>query len=132
MLKPGGQLILSTHGLFEDHSCPYDFWRWTVFGMQRLVEEADFTIANIKKLTTGPRAAVFLAERVFGEQGQGFNFKRLGVYGRIAHHGVRAVRRLGARRRHFACDASFPQHRVADLHEEGHDMYIAIALLAHR
>jgi SAM-dependent methyltransferase len=132
VLKPGGRLILSTHGLFEDHACPYDYWRWTVFGLQSLVEEAGFTTEKIKKLTTGPRAAVFLAERVFGEQGQRLNFCRMGVYSRFAHHSIRVVRRAGARRRHAACDASFPQHRMADLAQEGHDMYIAIALAAHR
>ena len=79
VLRPGGQLFLSTHGLFEDHACPYDFWRWTVFGLQRMVEEAGFTIEKIKKLTTGPRAAVFLAERVFGEHGQRANFNPGGI-----------------------------------------------------
>ena len=30
VLKPNGRLLLTTHGLFEDHGCPYDYWRWTV------------------------------------------------------------------------------------------------------
>src|SRR5438309_6241751 len=39
VLKPGGHLLLSTHGLFEDHACPYDYWRWTAYGLHELVEQ---------------------------------------------------------------------------------------------
>jgi SAM-dependent methyltransferase len=132
VLRPGGKLILSTHGLFEDHACPYDFWRWTVFGLQRLMKEADFTTEKVKKLTTGPRAAIFLAERGLGRQRQQFNFSRLGILSRVANHGLHVVHMAGIRRRHAACDVKFPRHRMVDLSEAGHDMYIAIALLAYR
>jgi SAM-dependent methyltransferase len=63
ILKPGGHLLLSTHGLFEDHACPYDYWRWTVYGLRKLIEDTGFNVDRILKLTTGPRAAMFLAER---------------------------------------------------------------------
>jgi SAM-dependent methyltransferase len=128
VLRPGGHLILSTHGLYEDHGCPDDYWRWTVFGLRRLVEEAGFTIDTIRKLTTGPRAAVFFAERELYR----LNFKRGGLYSHMLWYGMRIVRRTGARRRHEACDANFPHHRVVGTDENGHDMYIAIALTAHR
>jgi hypothetical protein len=60
VLKPGGHLILTTHGLFEDHGCPYDFQRWTADGLRLLLEHADFRITGAKKLTCGPRALCFL------------------------------------------------------------------------
>src|ERR1051326_4363472 len=62
VLKPGGKLILSTHGLFEDHSAPVDYWRWTASGLSKLVDMIGFNVTALKKLTTGPRAAVFFAE----------------------------------------------------------------------
>jgi SAM-dependent methyltransferase len=127
-LKPDGVLLLSTHGLFEDHACPYDFWRWTGFGLQRLIEEAGFKVDRIVKLTTGPRAAIFLAERELHR----LRFDGKGLYGHMLRQGARVVRRAGARRRHEACDTSFPEHRMVDMDQNGHDMYIALALVAHR
>src|SRR5262249_49956941 len=127
VLKPGGHLLLTTHGLFEDHACPQDYWRWTAFGLQRIVEEANFRVTKLKKLTTGPRAVVFLNERV-----QWPDFSGAGLYGRAISFGGRVVRRLGMRRMHEASDKSFPHHRVVDAKDEGHDIYIGIALLARR
>jgi SAM-dependent methyltransferase len=49
VLKPGGSLILSTHGLFADHAHPHDYWRWTVFGLQRLVEGIGFKVDRMVK-----------------------------------------------------------------------------------
>lgn len=130
VLKSNGRLILSTHGLFEDHACPYDYWRWTVFGLRKLVEAAGFEVQQIRKATTGPRAAVFIAER---EQHR-MEFDNSGWYSRGLTYGTRIFRRAGARRLHEACDASFPQHRVVDANQgdRGHDIYIAIVLSARR
>jgi SAM-dependent methyltransferase len=129
VLKPGGSLVVSTHGLFPDHAYPHDYWRWTVYGLQKLVEQIGFKIDRLVKLTTGPRAAVCLAERELYRLW--FN-KHGGLYSRMLHYGGGVVRRAGARRRHEACDASFAQYRMVDANQRGHSMYIAIALLAHR
>jgi SAM-dependent methyltransferase len=132
VLKPSGRLILSTHGLFEDHGCPYDYWRWTVYGLQRLVEEAGFNVESVKKLTTGPRAAVFIAERErrrleFDRTGL---YSRVGLYSRAFNYGARLFRNAGAWRVHNACDANLQQYRVVDADQPGHDIYVAIALVA--
>jgi SAM-dependent methyltransferase len=134
VLKPGGCLILTTHGLFEDHFTPCDYWRWTVYGLRKLVEESGYNIERISKLTTGPRAAVFMAER---EQGRlTFNrarlWSRVGFYSRMLNCGAALFRRAGAWRIHNACDANLPQHRVVDPDQPGHDIYVAIALIARR
>ncbi len=128
VLRPGGHLLLTTHGLFEDHACPYDYWRWTVFGLRRQVETTGFNVEKIMKLTTGPRGALFLAEREFYR----LRFKGAGLYGQAFSMGVRVIQRLGARRLHLASDKSFPHHRVVDANESGHDIYVNIALLATR
>jgi SAM-dependent methyltransferase len=157
VLKPGGHLLLSTHGLFEDHACPYDYWRWTAYGLRKVVEETGFKVDRILKLTTGPRAAMFLAERELfmlrSKEPARLRFKGPGsilsniatlfrfsvssrgrehFYANMLHYATRVVQFVDAKRRHDACDASFPGHRMADEGEPGHDMYIAVAVLAHR
>jgi hypothetical protein len=121
-------LLLTTHGLFEDHACPFDYWRWTAFGLKRLIEDAGLEVQIAKKLTTGPRCVVFLAERELWR----LRFGAAGLYGKLLSLGSRAVRRLGERRRHEASDISFPSCRVVDMDEPGHNMYVAIAMLAIR
>jgi len=128
VLRPGGCLIVTTHGLYEDHACPYDYWRWTIYGLNRLVENSGLKVVSAKKLTTGPRSAVFLAEREFRR----LRFGAAGVYGKLLSIGFLAVRGLGTRRRHEACDISFAGNRVVDIEEPGHNMYVGIAILAFR
>lgn len=60
ILRPGGQLILTTHGMFEEHGRPYDFHRWTSRGLENLLSRARFQIAESCKLTTELRAFVQL------------------------------------------------------------------------
>lgn len=128
VLRPDGRLMLTTHGLFEDHGCPYDYWRWTVYGLRRLIEKAGLEVEAVKKLTTGPRCAILLAERELWRMRWGAS----GGVGRLFSFGVRAAQRLGSKRRHQWCDASFHNHRVVDFDEAGHNNYVAIAVLARR
>ncbi len=58
LLKPGGRLILTTHGIWQDHGCPYDFQRWTDEGLKRDLAAAGFTNQTFWKLTCGLRAAL--------------------------------------------------------------------------
>lgn len=44
VLKPGGTLMLSTHGLMYYHRDPEDYWRWTSSGLVRVVESANFSV----------------------------------------------------------------------------------------
>ena len=44
ILEDDGVLILSTHGIWiEDHE-PTDYWRWTLQGLEKLFEDADFEV----------------------------------------------------------------------------------------
>jgi SAM-dependent methyltransferase len=44
VLRPGGRLLLSTHGFFPYHPDPVDLWRWTGEGLRRELENAGFEI----------------------------------------------------------------------------------------
>jgi SAM-dependent methyltransferase len=48
VLRPGGQLLLSTHGIFVYHPDPDDYWRWTCAGLQRAVSGAGFEIERFE------------------------------------------------------------------------------------
>jgi FkbM family methyltransferase len=50
VLKPGGQLLLSTHGLMIWHADPVDRWRWTGEGLRHVVETAGFTVREFRGL----------------------------------------------------------------------------------
>jgi SAM-dependent methyltransferase len=128
VLRPGGHLLLTTHGIFEDHGCPYDYWRWTADGLKCVIEGAGLNVQSAKKLTTGPRCAVFLAERNLAR----LRFGSAGPYGKLLSLGLRLVQRLGTSRLHKASDVSFPNCRIVDVEEPGHDMYILLAMLARR
>ena len=48
VLKPGGRLLLSTHGIFIYHPDPIDWWRWTCAGLQHVVEEPGFEVVRFE------------------------------------------------------------------------------------
>jgi SAM-dependent methyltransferase len=62
VLKPNGKLILSTHGLFEEHASPHDFFRWTADGLRVLLVSSGFAVETIVRITAGPRAAFHLMQ----------------------------------------------------------------------
>jgi SAM-dependent methyltransferase len=45
VLKNDGYLFLSTHGVWPVHAAPFDFWRWTDFGLKKMLE--DFSMVKI-------------------------------------------------------------------------------------
>jgi SAM-dependent methyltransferase len=128
VLVPNGKLLLTTHGIFEDHGCPYDYWRWTAYGLAKIVERAGFKVDSLKKITTGPRAAVFLAQQQFQISRSSLS----GLYGTALSLGIGAIQRIGSRRLHNVCDTSFKKWRVVDAEETGHSTYIVIGMLAER
>lgn len=46
ILKPGGSIILTTHGYWYYHPTPNDYWRWTSAGLRKTVEDAGFLITS--------------------------------------------------------------------------------------
>jgi SAM-dependent methyltransferase len=48
VLKPGGRLLLSTHGTFIYHPDPEDYWRWTAAGLRMVATDAGFRVIRIE------------------------------------------------------------------------------------
>lgn len=44
VLRPGGRLLLSTHGIMVYHPDPIDWWRWTCEGLKRDTSRAGFDL----------------------------------------------------------------------------------------
>jgi SAM-dependent methyltransferase len=44
ILKPGGSMIISTHGYWFYHPTPNDYWRWTSAGLRKVIEAEGFKI----------------------------------------------------------------------------------------
>jgi SAM-dependent methyltransferase len=52
VVKPGGRVLLSTHGVYPFHPNPDDLWRWTHTGLERLFQ----TNAEWASVTVRPGA----------------------------------------------------------------------------
>lgn len=48
VLKPSGNLILSTHGIWPYHPDPTDYWRWTIDGLQDEIKRAGFDVLDVQ------------------------------------------------------------------------------------
>lgn len=48
VLRPGGRLLLSTHGIFAYHPDPVDLWRWTCEGLRLDVQRPGFQIVRFE------------------------------------------------------------------------------------
>ena len=47
LLRPGGFLVVTTHGLMHYHPDPEDYWRWTSAGLRKLLVEADIRAVEL-------------------------------------------------------------------------------------
>jgi SAM-dependent methyltransferase len=48
VLRPGGRLLLSTHGIMIYHPDPVDLWRWTPAGLERIIADAGLELAHLE------------------------------------------------------------------------------------
>jgi SAM-dependent methyltransferase len=48
VLRSGGQLLLSTHGIWRYHPDPTDYWRWTAAGLTKIVTDAGFQVTDVQ------------------------------------------------------------------------------------
>jgi SAM-dependent methyltransferase len=121
VLRPGGFLMLSTHGIFEDHGCPYDFRRWTADGLRHDLILAGFQVDQLCKLSSGGRAIVYLLERWAGTSSEGPGR----MFSRFLTTRVRRIL-------HGRCDRLFPDCRIVDDGLSGHVLYICLFALARK
>lgn len=47
VLRPGGRLLLSTHGIMVYHPDPVDYWRWTGAGLTRQIELSGLKVREL-------------------------------------------------------------------------------------
>jgi SAM-dependent methyltransferase len=127
VLKPGGFLVLTTHGLFEDHGCPYDFQRWTADGLRLLLERAGFRIKGAKKLTCGPRALCFFINQWIRH----LRAPRSSLFG-FATWGFRGLWRFNPGWLNRCADKYFKQYSIVDVGVPDNTTYIALLVHAER
>lgn len=48
VLKSGGRLVLSTHGIMLLHRDPIDYWRWTCDGLRHVVTQAGLRVDELR------------------------------------------------------------------------------------
>jgi SAM-dependent methyltransferase len=48
VLRPGGRLLLTTHGIMVHHRDPVDYWRWTGEGLRHVVDRAGLQIVEFE------------------------------------------------------------------------------------
>ncbi|MEO6845937.1 MAG: methyltransferase domain-containing protein, partial [Chthoniobacterales bacterium] len=127
VLRPKGKIILTTHGFFEEHGAPYDYHRWTAEGLCDALRRSGFEVDQILKLTTGARALLFLWRRFQHLVVTGKNSRAtfpLSIAKRLLRLDPAGVDRF--------CDANFHSSRMVDGADNGHALYIAVMIVAHR
>ena len=128
ILRPGGTLIISTHGMFEEHGCPYDFQRWTLNGLKRDVIASGFEVIKAAKLTTGARCGNFLIDAGATRTSTQNGLTAVFTVGR-------AIRKLIRPLLHRWLDFSFPQLRVViegrDVVDQ-HSWYVGVYVVARK
>lgn len=67
VLKPGGRILLSTHGMMFYHPDPVDYWRWTSAGLRKLFEDNGFVVESITGVIgLGATGLQFFQDAVLG------------------------------------------------------------------
>lgn len=62
LLRPGGTLLLSTHGVMYFHPHPTDYWRWTHDGLRLSLDRAGFAVVEQQGVLTLPAASLQLVQ----------------------------------------------------------------------
>lgn len=60
ILKPGGHIVITTHGYFYNHPCPVDYWRWTIEGLTYALKREHFHTTHAEGLVGMMPTAIFL------------------------------------------------------------------------
>jgi len=50
ILKPGGRVIIEVPFIYPIHDAPFDYQRWTRFGLEQLIKSSDLKIATIQAI----------------------------------------------------------------------------------
>ncbi len=91
-LKPGGQIVLTMPFAWPEHETPYDFGRYTTFGIASVMQRTGFDVDLIQR-TNGTVEAIhqlwiqYFTARIFG---------RLGLIGKFAKFPFIALTNISA------------------------------------
>jgi SAM-dependent methyltransferase len=96
VLKPGGTLWLTAPLFYAEHERPYDFFRYTQFGLRRLLEDAGFAVEEIEWME-GYLGTLSYQARVLSKSlpataaayGGGLKGRALAVGAKLARRGAR-------------------------------------------
>lgn len=121
VLRPGGRLLLTTHGSFYDHASPHDFRRWTRDGLCADVRRAGFQIEESLKLTTNGRAIAYLVRKY----SRALRRPRRRIWGLASYCIGIAMDRWAASFDRW-CDAVMEHERFIEGTTPGHDIYIGL------
>lgn len=132
MMRPGGRLLLTTHGTYEDHPCPLDLWRWTVQGLRQLLDEVGFEVDECLPVTCGPRATLFLMLRFLPRATLPMPVAeaRSVMASAVALRSLQWLMRRGARGLNRYGDLAFSDRRLG--REEDASIYVAILAAARK
>ena len=121
VLKPGGTLWLSAPLFYAEHEKPYDFFRYTQFGLRQLFEDAGFEIVEIAWLE-GYFGTLSYQVRVAGKAlpagraayGGGARGTALAGAARVARKAAPRVADImaGLDERHKVVDAGLPKNHA--------------------
>ncbi len=67
VLKDGGVLLLTVPFIWGEHEIPYDFGRYSSFGLKALLERNGFEIQTLERICVGPLALAQLASAFLHE-----------------------------------------------------------------
>jgi SAM-dependent methyltransferase len=71
VLKPGGKLLLTVPFVWDEHEQPYDYARYSSFGLRALLEKQGFKVLQHKKLVADASIIFQLANAYFFKITQG-------------------------------------------------------------
>jgi SAM-dependent methyltransferase len=65
VLKQGGLLLISTHGIWRYHPDPTDYWRWTGDGLKKILGESGFNVLEVHGVMGLASMGVLLIQDAF-------------------------------------------------------------------
>lgn len=68
LLRPGGELVVTTHGIMYLHRDPTDHWRWTCDGLALTVERAGFEVLEVRGVLGLVGASLQLLQAGLGQR----------------------------------------------------------------
>lgn len=62
VLKPGGNLLLTTPFIWNEHEIPNDYGRYSSYGLKYLMEKNGFEVVHLVKILNGPEFFIVLLQ----------------------------------------------------------------------